>query len=91
VRIRHAGRERRAVQVCAWEYGGEVGSRTSIPVKFYHVEQRSRRPLDGEIAFAGRRSVTLTLATPPSAPAGRWRAALCDTAGVQVGHIEIML
>ena len=45
----------------------------------------------GEIVVTGKRSATLTLATSPSVPAGRWRAALCDAKGVQMGHIEIML
>jgi hypothetical protein len=91
VRIRHAGKDRRAVRVCAWEYAGDAGPQKTIPVKFYSVEQGTRRPLQGQIAIIGRRSVTLTLATSQSAPAGLWRAALCDTSGVQVGHIEILL
>jgi hypothetical protein len=91
VRIRHAGPERRAVRICAWDYTGETGPRQKILVKFYHVRDGSRPPLKGELLIAGRRSVTLTLTTPPSAPAGRWRAAFCDADGVQVGAMEIML
>jgi hypothetical protein len=91
VRIRHAGAERRAVRVCAWEYAGDTSIPATIAVRFYHVEQAHRTPLEGEVAIAGRRAVTLALATPPSAPAGRWRAALCDRTGFQVGSIEIAL
>lgn len=91
VRIRHAGADRRAVRICAWNYTGEASTQQKIPVKFYHVRGGSQAPLEGEIAIAGRRSLTLTLTTPPSAPSGRWRAAFCDAEGVQVGTMEIML
>jgi hypothetical protein len=89
-RIRHAGADRRAVRISAWNYTGET-TRQKIPVKFYHVKGGSKTPLEGEIAIAGRRSLTLTLTTPPSAPSGRWRAAFCDAEGLQVGTMEIML
>jgi hypothetical protein len=91
VRIKHAGRERRAVRVRVWEYAGGTGARQKIPVKFYHVRDGSKPPLEGEIVIAGRRAATLTLTTPPSAPPGRWRAAFCDADGVQVGAMEILL
>jgi hypothetical protein len=91
VRIQHAGKARRAVRIYAWEYAGDAGPPKTIPVKFYNVERGSRKPLQGEIVVTGKRSATLTLATSPSVPAGRWRAALCDAKGVQMGHIEIML
>lgn len=90
VRIRHAGRERRAVRIVAWDYTGGAGPRQKIPVKFYHVRDGSK-PLEGEILITGRRSATLTLTTPASAPSGRWRAAFCDADGVQVGAMEIVL
>jgi hypothetical protein len=88
VRIQHTGTERRAVRVSAWEYEGSP--RQTMPVTFYHVDGAGET-LEGQIAVVGRQSVALTLATPRSAPAGRWRAALCDAEGVQVGRIEITL
>jgi hypothetical protein len=91
VRIKHAGPDRRAVRISAWNYTEATGVRRKIPVKFYHVKGGSNVPLEGEITIAGRRSLTLTLTTPPSAPSGRWRAAFCDAEGVQVGTMEIML
>jgi hypothetical protein len=91
VRIKHVGKERRAVRIREWEYAGEVRLPTTIPVKFYNVEPGSRRPLEGKIVVTGRRSATLTLAISQSAPAGLWRAALCDADGMQIGRIEIVL
>ena len=91
VRIRHAGEQRRAVRVDAWQYAGDADPRKTIPVTFYHVERSSRTPLEGTVVIATPRSVTLTLATPLAAPPGRWRAALCDDNDEQVGHIEIVL
>jgi hypothetical protein len=79
------------VLVSGWEYAGEADPRAAIPVKFYSVEQGASPPLEGTIVVLGKRSVTLTLATSQSAPAGLWRAALCDASGLQVGHVEIML
>jgi hypothetical protein len=90
VRVKHRGSERRAVLVHGWEYAGETAAR-EIPVTFYSVKHGSSRPLDGTVIIHGRRSVTLTLTTSQAAPAGLWRAALCDGSGMQVGHIEIML
>ena len=91
VLVKHIGKERRAVRVSAWEYAADVRPPVTVPVKFYSVDQRSRRTLAGEVVIASRRSVTLTLAISQSVPGGLWRAALCDASGVQMGHIEIML
>jgi hypothetical protein len=91
VRIQHVGKERRATRVVAWEYTGDAVTHRTIPATFYNVEGRSRRPLAAEIVFGARRSITLRLATSGSIASGRWRAALCEADGLQVGQIEIML
>jgi hypothetical protein len=91
VRIQHLGKERRAVRISAWEYGGDTSRPATIRARFHHVDRGSVKPFDGEIVIGDRRSVTLKLATSGALPAGRWRAALCDSKDFQVGHIEIML
>jgi hypothetical protein len=91
VRIMHTGKDRRAVRVITWSYAGGTGSRQRIPVKFYHVKGTAPAPLEGELVIAGRRSVTLFVTTPQSAPSGRWRAAFCGADGMQLGTMEIML
>jgi hypothetical protein len=91
MRVRHLGSDRRAVRVAAWEYAGDAEPPATIPVTFYNVESPSEPPLDAEVVIDGPRSVTLTIATPGSVAGGRWRAALVDTEGIQVGQIEIML
>jgi hypothetical protein len=91
VRIQHVGPDRRAVHVRAWEYAENFRIGTAIPVTFYNVAQPSRRPLTGEVVIGDRRSVTLKLTASSATPAGRWRAALCDADGLQIGRIEIVL
>jgi len=90
VKVKHTGKERRVVRVAVWEYAGDARSQKTIPVTFYHRERGFSTPLKGQVAV-GQKAVTLTLATTRSAPAGRWRAALCDASDVQVGRIEIIL
>jgi hypothetical protein len=91
VRVQHVGTERRAVRISAWEYTGDAGTHRTIPVTFYNVEGHSRMPLPAEIVIGAQRSVTLRLDTQTSIAGGRWRAALCEADGLQVGLIEIML
>jgi hypothetical protein len=65
--------------------------RGAIPVTFYNVDDVSQPPLDAEFVIDSPSSVVLAVATPGSIAGGRWRAALVDADGLQVGQIEIML
>lgn len=91
MRIQHVGNERRAVRIAGWEYTGDHQRQRTMPVTFYNVEGHSLPPLHAEIVIGDGRSVTLKLATSRSVAGGRWRAALCEDDGLQVGHIEILL
>jgi len=91
IRVQHVGEERRAVRITAWEYTGNAGAETTIPVTFYNVDEHSRPPFEAEVVLGGRRSATLKLSTARWIAGGRWRAALCDHDGLQVGQIEIIL
>jgi hypothetical protein len=91
VRIQLSGPERRPVRLTAWEYGGDTSAPATIPVVFYHVDRASVNALEGALVIGDQRSVTLRLTTSSTHRAGRWRAALCDDQGYQVGRIEIML
>jgi hypothetical protein len=91
VRVKHTGPERRVVRVSAWEYTGGPGAEARIPVTFYKVAGPAESPLDAVIVMGTGRAATLELATPSSIAAGRWRAALCEADGMQVGYIEIVL
>ena len=91
LRVQHTGQERRAVDVRACSYTGDVAAGTTIRVTFYAVEGQ-RQPVGADVVIDGPRSLTLRLDTGSfSGGSGRWRAALCDADGLQIGQIEIAL
>ena len=97
LRVQHTGQERRAVETRACSYTGDVAAGTTIAVTFYTVEGQPRQPVGADVVIDGPRSLTLRLDTARfsggnlSAAGSRWRAALCDADGLQIGQIEIVL
>jgi hypothetical protein len=97
LRVQHTGQERRAVEIRACSYAGDIAAGTTIPVTFYAVEGQPRQPVGADVVVDGPRSLTLRLDTAGfsggnlSTPGSRWRSALCDADGLQIGQIEIVL
>ena len=56
-------------------------------IHFHRLEQNADGPFPGELDI-DQGAATLTVDPPNRAPAGRWRAAVCDNA-VQIGFVEI--
>jgi hypothetical protein len=56
-------------------------------IYFHRLEENAREPFKGELVI-DQGAATLTVDAPNQAPAGRWRAAVCDNA-VQIGFVEI--
>jgi hypothetical protein len=56
-------------------------------IYFHRLEQNTGEPFKGELLI-NQGAATLTVDPPNQAPAGHWRAAVCDNA-VQIGFVEI--
>jgi hypothetical protein len=97
LRVQHTGQERRAIEIRACSYMGDVVAGTTIRVTFYTVEGQPQQPVNADVVVDGPRSLTLRLDTAGfaggnlSITGSRWRAALCDADGLQIGQIEIVL
>lgn len=88
-RIFLKGEERRAVSLTRLEIAR--GAHVEVPLAFYPVEAAAGGRLEGAFSRTADGAATLIVATRLSAPAGRWRAAVCKEDGEQVGLIEIEL
>jgi hypothetical protein len=60
-------------------------------LEFYSVEHVESEPLKADLAIAADGRPALAIETPRSAKSGRWKAAVCDANGAQLGVIEIEL
>jgi hypothetical protein len=89
LKIVHTSRARRAVLVSKWDIDGNTPA-GSYPFDLYNARSVDRK-ITAEFIVGRRRAATLALATPEDAAAGRWKGAICDAHGVQVGYIEIEL
>jgi hypothetical protein len=89
LRIRHLGQERRAVDVREWVLDAEIPA-ARYRITFYNVE-RPADSIPGTLTVRGTGPATLALETSREAVPGLWKAAICDSGDIQVGHIEIAL
>jgi len=87
LRIVHQSKTRRAVLVSTWhlESGAAAGM---YAVTFYGVHS-ARSTIAARLIVSRRGEATLELQTPAAAKPGRWKGAVCDDRGAQVGCIEI--
>ena len=91
VQIKHCGEDRRAVRICACALDNEAHRLDQSTVKFYSVKYQTAPPIEGLFQLTNNNVPLLTINTPQSAPSGRWTAALCDSTGLQLGHLEIKI
>jgi hypothetical protein len=89
IKVVHKGEHRRPVRTRRCEVA--VGTVFEAPLEFFSVEHIETDSLHAELAIDVEGRATITLEVPRLAPAGLWRAAVCDAAGVQIGLIEIEL
>ena len=87
IRVVHLFDRGRAVRVVAWDLSarGETHARPT----FYAVERPDSNGLASEFTLTDEGAATLRLGVDAKVLPGRWRAAVCDAARVQVGWIEI--
>ena len=91
VRVVHVAdaADRRAVLVQAWRLHGEPPDGTRL--YFTHVEHPSDSRIDAELRLAEGGPPLLALRTPVEARSGLWRSPICDSNGIQVGVVDILL
>jgi hypothetical protein len=89
LKIRHETPEGRAVEVRRWHLAGAAAPGQD-PITFY-----SNKPgagtIGGALIVTLKGAPTLSLATPPAAAPGLWKAAICDEQSMQIGSVEIVL
>ena len=89
VRVKHRGKERRAVKAPRVQLDCDVeGGFPSI--RFYAVTQPDLH-LVGELQIAAAQPALLYIDTGSASPAGLWRAAVCADDGEQLGWVEFEL
>jgi hypothetical protein len=84
--VKHADKRARYVNVRRLQVDGKTIN--ELVIRFYRVEQSAGEPFEGELAI-DQGTATLTVDPPNDAPAGHWRAAVCDDDAVQIGFVEI--
>jgi hypothetical protein len=89
LRLRHAGPERRPIRPHLVELAPDLATR-EFPLVFY-CDRRPTMSFDGSLTVTSPGSATLTIRETPSDCVGRWKAAVCDDDGLQVGYIAIEL
>ena len=90
--IVHASPEngRRPVEIERWEIARPDAFKTTV--FFFSVAAPTEKPIQADLVLnGGNADAHLTVATPPAAMGGRWKCAICDPSGVQLGFIEIAL
>ncbi len=81
---------RRPVEVERWEIARQDAFKTTV--FFFSVAHMVGPPIQADLVLSGGNAdAHLTIATPSAAVGGRWRCAICDPIGVQLGFIEIAL
>jgi hypothetical protein len=93
VRIRHAkDTANRAVTVVRFDlYPPFPSASTARELEFHYVPETRSETLNGTLTVGPQEPVVLEVRTRPDHVAGRWRAAVCEDNGDQVGIIEIDL
>ena len=89
--IVHTAKLRRAVRVTCYELtvGEPLPTKRLQTIVFYR--DAGDKTLSADLVADGKGSPRLELATPMEDGAGRWRGAICDEKGLQLGIIEIEL
>lgn len=87
--VRHTSEPHRMVRVVEADIAAVTDARTKVV--FYNAARPDLAALKGELILRGRNDTTLEISTNLEAPAGAWRAAICDTKGLQLGFMEIVL
>jgi hypothetical protein len=92
VRIRHSERSsQRAVSVVRFElYPPFPRTRTIRPLQFHYVSDKSAQRIAATLSVAPQEPPVLEVTTTDET-SGRWRAAICQDDGEQVGIVEIEL
>jgi hypothetical protein len=88
-RIRHASEEPRPVLVRNWHVAPGAAPGT-YRIVFYGPDPTGE-PMEASLLLGARRVATLTLSTRRDNTPGAWKAAICDTEGLQVGYVEVEL
>ena len=89
IAVKHVGKHRRMVRIVDTDIGQVSAQRTAIA--FYNARRPDLTPIDAVIIVRSRGEGTLEIAMTPDSPPGRWRAAICDGDGAQVGSLEIVI
>ncbi|MDB5947272.1 MAG: hypothetical protein JWQ33_2298 [Ramlibacter sp.] len=92
LQVVHKGerKDRRPVRIEAWEI--TLAGALQTVVYFFNADHGENEPIEAELEVsADNADIRLMIATPPRATPGRWKCAVCDSADVQVGSIEISL
>jgi len=93
IRIRHGqGSTKRAVTVARWELS--PGIRRTVaprPVQFHRTSDPAGEQLDAAVVIPPNETPILEIVTTRAHHSGRWRAAVCEDDGEQIGIIEIVL
>jgi hypothetical protein len=91
VSIRHEPESaKRAVTVCHWDIA-DASLQSKGEVTFYHLDSVKAPALGGRVAALPDGKALLRIHTRKAHPAGRWRAAVCNDDGEQLGTVEIEL
>jgi hypothetical protein len=93
VRIKHlqvATERRRAVNIARFDMSVSPPAATSYDSFFHHTSQADADPIEATLKRASHGEWVLEIQTERQ-PSGRWRAAVCNEKGEQVGIIEIDL
>jgi hypothetical protein len=91
VQVVHQGdkKNRRAVRIEAWDIAAAAALQATV--YFHSAADAASEPIEAEVQIGADHAGRLLIATPPRAAGGRWKCAVCDDAGVQVGQVEISL
>jgi hypothetical protein len=91
LQVVHQGdrKNRRAVRIEAWDLAATGPLQATV--YFHSADHVDHEPIEAELQVGADHALRLAIATPARAAGGRWKCAVCDDAGLQVGHIEISL
>jgi hypothetical protein len=87
LRVRHVGAERRPIRAEVLELAPDL-ARREFSLVFY-CDARPEISFQATLTMTDAASATLTITATPADCTGRWKAAVCDDDGVQVGYLAI--
>jgi hypothetical protein len=78
------------VELLRWEIVRADAMRTSV--FFFNAANIACTPIEANLVLNGvGQDARLIISPPAGADGGRWKSAICDDAGMQLGIIEIAL